>query len=223
MNNVLKGFALSLALGSAVLPAAMAGDEISVAEKRIFLDDHLKSIAKAAQIEYDYQQSGKPDQTFADKVKVIIGAGAKTERKISVDYLSGSNKVELPTIEGGTANPVILYFLEKDIRDMHGILGGQQAYFRKRIRLALAESATVTPVTVTYRGKPVSANEIRIEPYANDPLKDRFGVYTRKVYVFTVSDAVPGGVYELHTDVPTTTPPATPVLKTALKLHDAPA
>ena len=40
-------------------------------------------------------------------------------------------------------NPVLLYFLERDIREMERLTGGKSGYFRKAIRLALARSASV--------------------------------------------------------------------------------
>src|SRR5215475_9104024 len=75
-------------------------------------------------------------------------------------------------------------------------------YFRKAIRLALARSANVAKVSVSFEGRSVAAQEITITPYVDDPLKDRIGRYASKIYVFTLSADVPGGIYGIRTVVP---------------------
>lgn len=193
-----------------------AGDEISVAEHRVFLDNHLQNIRSATALPYRFTQKGSEKDSFTDQVTLNIGAGAAEKRELKVDFLSGSRKMNLSSLEGGTGNPVILYFLEHDIRDMHNRLGGQEAFFRKRIRLALADKATVKPVKIKLAGKTVDGNEVSISPYLNDPLQDRLKQFVSKTYVFTLSDAVPGGVYELRTHVDATG--TEPALDTVLAL-----
>jgi hypothetical protein len=219
MKIFLRLFAFSLL---AVSFFSRAGDAISEAEQRVFLDDHLKNIKQSSVLTYRLHQVGKPEETYDDSAKVSIKAAtSKTSKQVDVDYLSGTNKVALPDISDAQGNPVILYFLEKDVRDMHRIVGGQEAYFRKRIRLALADTAEVHPVTVTYNGHAFAGSEVRIFPYANDPLRQRFGDYYKKSYVFTISDQVPGGVYQIRTQVDNPkiiAPDAPPLMQTTLTL-----
>lgn len=191
------------AVVTATLPPAMAADsdDISVAEQRIFLDHHLQNIRDATDLPYAFTQTGSDSDRFTDQVILHVGAGKPEARALKVDFLSGSRRLNLSSIEGGTGNPVILYFLENDIRDLHNRLGGQEAYFRKRIRMALAEKATVRPVQLRYAGKTIDGHEVTISPYRDDPLKDRLKQFVSKSYVFTLSSAVPGGLYELKTHV----------------------
>lgn len=208
--------ALLLAAVIAAAPQASAGDEISLAEQRVFLDNHLHNIRAATTLPYVFSQKGSDKDSFSDQVRLEVGAGAPDKRELKVAFLSGNREMKLATVEGGTGNPVILYFLEHDIRDMHDRLGGQEAFFRKRIRLALADQATVKPVKINLAGATVDANEVTIRPYIDDPLKDRLRQFVSKTYTFTLSDAVPGGVYELKTHVDGT--PTDPALDTALRL-----
>lgn len=219
MNKLFAVFGFALIFAAA--PTAFAADEYSVAEQRVFLDQHMSNVTGAGSIEYLFVQTAAPADSFEDKVTLSVGAGAIDKRTLAVEYLSGKHHMELPSVEGGTGNPVLLYFLEHDIRDMHERLGGQQAYFRKRIRLALADGATVKPVKLSYRGKQIEGNEVTIEPYANDSLKDRLGQFVGKRYVFILSDAVPGGIYEIRTSTPAATgaTPA-PAVSTALKISE---
>ena len=200
----------------ATFSSVFAGDEISVAEHRVFLDNHLQNIRSATALPYVFTQKGSEKDSFTDRVTLNVGAGAPDKRELKVDFLSGSRKMDLSSVEGGTGNPVILYFLEHDIRDMHNRLGGQEAFFRKRIRLALADKATVRPVKLKLAGKTIDGNEVSISPYLNDPLQDRLKQFVSKTYVFTLSEAVPGGLYELRTHVDATG--VEPALDTVLTL-----
>ncbi|WP_293368895.1 hypothetical protein [Nevskia sp.] len=221
MHTRLKTLFLAAAIVSvmALAPAATAGDEISAAEQRVFLDLHLQNVRAAAALSYVFTQKGAEKDSYVDRVTLNVGAGAPEQRELKVDFLSGSRKMELATVEGGTGNPVILYFLEHDIRDMHDRLGGQEAFFRKRIRLALADKATVKPVKLKFGGKTVDGNEVTISPYVDDPLKDRLRQFVSKTYVFTLSEAVPGGVYQLRTHVDAGGA-AEPALDTVMMLVD---
>ena len=103
----------------------------------------------------------------------------------------------LPEVEEAEGNPVILYFLERDIREMQRLTKGQPNYFRKRIRMAIYQGAPIREVSLPYRGKTVAAREISIAPYLDDPTRARFEKLANKQYVFMLSDAVPGGVYAI--------------------------
>lgn len=192
---------LLLAALLAPFSPAQAGDEISPAEHRVFLDEHLANIVAATDVRYTYTQKAGPKDSFTDQVTLKVGEGNAAQREVDVEFLSGPRRLSLASIEGGTGNPVILYFLEHDIRDLHDRLGGQAAFFRKRIRLALADNAVVKPVSLRYAGKQVEGTEVTIKPYVDDPLKNRLRNFVSKTYVFTLSSAVPGGVFELRTHV----------------------
>jgi hypothetical protein len=118
----------------------------------------------------------------------------------TLQFLTGPRQVAAPPVDNPEGNPVLLGFLEHDIAEMQRLTGGSRNYFRKRIRLALAESAEVRPRRFTYAGKPVDGREIVIRPYQNDPMHARFEQYVGKRYTFVVSPQVPGGVYQVHTE-----------------------
>jgi hypothetical protein len=115
----------------------------------------------------------------------------------------------------------VLYFLERDIREMSRLTKGKANYFRKRIRMAIAESAQIKEVSLPYRGKNVAAREISVAPYLDDPLRTRFEKLANKQYVFTLSDAVPGGVYAVRTRIDGESPAAAPLLVEEMVLDGA--
>ena len=181
-----------------------AGDEHSEAEKLLFETDHLKKITKPAKLHYSFVKSGTLEQSFQDDVEIsidkIMPDGGK---KITAEFFSGPNKKNYPPIEEEVrSNPVLLYFLERDVSEMQRLTKGKPPYFRKRIRIALADHAEVHAVKFVFDGKEVNGKEINITPYANDELKERFGKHVDKYYLFTLSDKIPGEVYQLRSVTP---------------------
>ena len=194
---------LLLALaGLALIPlfeATSADQPLSEAEQKLFLDAHLGNVQVPATLHYRYTKSGSLEPVLVqDEVSVAL-AGSALAKQAHVDYLTGPRALSLPDIQSATANPVILFFLERDVREMQRLGGGQAAYYRKRVRLALAEAAQLRPVMVQFEGRPVEAVEISVRPYDQDPLQGRFSAYADKTYAFTLSPEIPGMVYEMRT------------------------
>jgi hypothetical protein len=181
--------------------AASAQERISAAETLLFQTDHLKNVAPPATLSYAFTKTGSAEGGFGDTVKLRIRSvdGAK---RVSVAFFTGERKIAFPEVTGAEGNPVLLCFLERDIHEMQRLTGGKSGYFRKAIRLALARSAKVARTRVSYAGRESAAREVTIAPYVDDPLRDRIGKYASKTYVFTLSTTVPGGVYSVHTFVP---------------------
>jgi hypothetical protein len=178
-----------------------AQDQISDAEKRVFMTDHLKNIGKPTTLNYQFTKSGELEQGFEDKVSLSIKpATSGPGKNCHIDFLTGEHQYRgLPElIENATGNPVILAFLERDLSEMKRITKGQPNYYRKRIRMALAQKAEAKPVSIKYSGKDVAASEIVLIPYEDDPARPRYEKYSNKSYTITLSEAIPGGVYRMH-------------------------
>ncbi len=209
----LPRLALALAATLACVAPALAAEDYSPAERALFMTNHLAGTKPPATLRYSFAHRGSEDEAFEDKVAVKLKAapGGKC-CAAEAEFLTGTRRLALPDMEKAEGNPVVLYFLERDIREMNRLTKGQQNYFRKRIRMAVYQGATISDVTVSYRGKEVPAREIRIAPYLDDPLRVRFEKYANKTYVFTLSDAVPGGLYAIRTRVAGATPEAAPLI-----------
>jgi len=191
----------AVAVGLAVTTGAHGQSEISPAEQRLFLDEHLANLPATAELHYVFTKTGTLEPAFEDQVRVHVqrtAAGTRTH----VEYLSGEHTFVLPDVESATGNPVILSFLERDVREMERRTGGRASYFRKRVRLALAEHASVNAVGIDLGGRTVDGIRISIRPYENDPMRARFPALIGKTYAFTLAAQVPGGVYEMRTEVP---------------------
>jgi len=145
-------------------------------------------------------------------VSVSPMAGSKACCKASGSFLSGEREVRLPALDAAEGNPVVMYFLENDIRTMNRLTKGSQTYFRKRLRMAIYGGATVQPVRLQWQGREVDGQEIVIRPFADDPNAFRFQKYVGKEYRFMLSQAVPGGVYAIRAFVGAEAAGAEPLL-----------
>jgi hypothetical protein len=191
-----------LVLASTPGARAVEPSAFSEAERMLFTENHFKSLASAARLEYEYRKRGSLEDEFADPVRVAVSAKNRTGgREVKIDFLTGARRMELPTVKDIEGNPLILYFLEREVREMHRLTGGSVNYYRKRIRIAFADSAEVKPVSLTVAGKPIQAKEIHIAPYRDDPARSRYEKFAEKTFVFTLSDDVPGGIVEMRSEL----------------------
>jgi hypothetical protein len=191
---------LAVAACIALLPRQAAAQAVSSAETLLFETDHLARIKPPAVLVYEFRKESNVEPGFSDKVQLDL-AFSKGKTSATLHFLSGTHKHDIPALEEAHGNPVLLGFLERDIAEMKRLTGGSTAYFRKRIRMALAEGAQVSPQSIRYQGKSLPAQAVRIQPYLNDPMHARFESYVHKTYVFVVSDQVPGGIYQVRSSL----------------------
>lgn len=189
-----------LAILTALSAGSVAAQQVSPAEVLMFETDHLARMKAPATLVYEFRKLSNVEPAFTDSVQLDV-SNSKGQVHAALHFLSGARQRELPEVDDAHGNPVLLGFLEHDIAEMKRLTGGSVTYFRKRIRMALATSAQVTPQRITYQGKTVEGQAVRIQPYLDDPLRARFEIYTRKTYTFVFSDAVPGGVYQVRTSL----------------------
>jgi hypothetical protein len=186
------------AQASAPPAAGSASSAITPAENLVFMSDQMQGLKPQTELDYAYIGTGE-EKRDPDTVRVLVVSpgNQKTDAKVS-DHGGPAN---LPN-SGLACNPVVIYFLEHDIADMETLTGGKKRYFQQRVRLALAAGPKITDVTTQLNGKPVAGHQIVIQPYVNDPNKERFPRYTGKRYTFVFADNVPGHVAMIRTEVP---------------------
>ena len=179
-----------------------AAEEFSPAERALFMTDHLGTLTTPTTLRYTFRKTGSLEENFEDKVAVALKAQPTSQCCVaSTEFLGGARRIKLPEIELARGNPVILHFLERDIHEMQRLTKGQPNYFRKRIRMAVFNSAKISDVEVPYNGKAIAARQIAISPYSDDPLRTRYEKLADKQYIFTLSKDVPGGVYAIRARV----------------------
>jgi len=194
--------AASDAASGASAPTADEGAP-SAAERLLFMHPHLATVREPRTLAYDYVAEGGATPRIAEHATLALVA-RKDGRCCGthVDYLSGANAVTLPDLDEPQGNPMLMYFLEGEVRLLERSTHGQAAHFRRRIRQALASDATVRDTTVRWGGKEVTAQEVHVAPFVNDPYRVRFEREAKTEYTFVLSDAVPGGVVRLAAVLP---------------------
>jgi len=199
------------AAASAILATALAGaasnaaaadpNEYSEAERQLFVRPHLAAVTPPSRLHYRYERTGTLEPEVSDHATLTLGedAGARTA---AVEFLSDERKLELPEVAYVDGNPIILHFLEREVRELKRLTGGAVGFYRNRIRKALAGDAKVRETEVSYNGRTVKATEIRIDPYVDDPARSRFEKFADRYYVMVLSAEVPGEVYQLKAESP---------------------
>lgn len=223
MNTLIRALrCAALSIAAAASFGALAAEDFSDAERALFMSNQLANLNPPTTLRYGYRKSGTLESGFDDTVEVALRAQADGSCcAASAQFLSGERRLSLPEVDSAQGNPVILYFLERDVREMNRLTKGQAAYFRKRIRMAVYQGASVKPVTLRWQGREVPGREITISPYLDDPLRGRFEQLAGKQYVFTLSDAVPGGVYAMRARVAGTGAGTGPLLEEVLQVDGA--
>jgi hypothetical protein len=194
---ILAAGAMALAAGSG------AAQDVTAAEKLLFQSSHLQNVAAPRVLRYRYVRQDAEGTGFSDEVLVDVAArNSDGSARVSSEFLHGERQLPIPAVQEARGNPALLGFLERDIAEMKRLTGGSTSYFRKRIRMALAENARIEEVTVEYDGRQVRGQKVAIQPYLDDPMGAKMPKYLGKQYVFILSDAIPGSVYRLSATVP---------------------
>lgn len=187
--------------------------DFSAAEKLLFMTPQLGRLKPPQMLTYSFKKGGSFEPGFDDKVAVQFtpqaGGGCCAAHG---EFLTEGRRLVMPDIPEADANPVILYFLEHDVREMNRLTKGAQNHFRKMIRMAVYKGATVRDVSVRWRGQQIKATEIGFSPYLEDPNRPKYEKFFKKEYRFVLSDAVPGGVFSIRTRVAGADDKAAPLL-----------
>ena len=196
--------------------------DFSAAERLLFMTPQLQGLQAPTLLRYSFGKTGSFEEAFADQVTVALIAkadGACCDARGV--FLSGARKLAVPEVPAAEGNPVILYFLEHDVREMKRLTRGSEYHFRKRIRMAIYQDAEVREVSLRYQGRTVKGKEIAFSPFLDDPNRPKYEKFAGKTYRFTLSDAVPGGVYGIRTAIPGESPAAPPLIAEELVIDGA--
>ncbi|MBV9758143.1 MAG: hypothetical protein JO047_13910, partial [Alphaproteobacteria bacterium] len=167
----------------------------------LFSTPHLASISRPETLTYSYRQEGTGG--FTDQILVhIVAVNPDHTKEVSFDFLTGDRRVFFPGVDHFSGNPLLMLFLENDVREMRDQTGIAANYYRNRIRQAFVDRAQVASVTFTIDGKSVAAQRITVQPFADDQRLDRMPEVKGKTYSFVLADQVPGALAELSAEEP---------------------
>jgi hypothetical protein len=204
------------------VPAALAaqddtGEQYSDAQIALFRTPHLDNVTRPTTLEYDYRHDAAQDDSFVDTVKMTVTEISPDGGKsVTFEYLTGSHARSFQDLTNFRGNPLIMIFLEDDVRRMKEELGGGGVYMRNRIRHAFYDRGQTQPVTFELNGRKISGTQVTIAPFVGDKNRERLGDNEHKTYEFVVSPDVPGGIYRIRSTVPSSSAAAKPLAQDTL-------
>lgn len=215
--SVALGFAVFIIIPAETGAESAVDEQYSAAQIALFGTPHLDNIDRPVTLEYEYRRETRPGESFVDTVAMIVkeisSDGAKT---VAFEYLTGANQRQFGDVENFRGNPLIMVFLEDDLRRMAKKFDGGGVYMRNRIRHAFRDRSETQAVTIEINGSTVTGTQVTITPFVGDRYRERLGEYEHKVYRFVVSSAVPGGIYRIRSTVPSPTAPEVPIARDSL-------
>lgn len=203
--------AIAAALVAAPAVAQTDPRPLSPAQIALFQTPHLDNIAHPETLEYRYQRSGAGAFTdsILERIEKIHPDGTKY---VGFTFLTGEHHVFFPAVDNFHGNPLLMLFLEHDVREMRAATGLAAAYYRNRIREAFVDQAKMSDTEVMVDGKSVPARRITLQPFASDPRFKDDPAVRDKTYTFVLAAQVPGMIEELGAEAPGNPADGTPSL-----------
>ena len=196
--SLVSGWLLALATTNVY---AVAG--FSEVNNALFDSAHLKNIKQPGTLHYIFKRHSFTGGDRTDKVDVVISNIRNTGRADEkFNFFTGKYHRPYEPRTDQQGNGVFVMFLEYDVHEMNKDTGGEWRYFQRKIRWAFAAGGERKDIMIDYKGKKVPAKQYIIQPYVNDPRNSRYKLYASKYYIFTLSDAIPGEIYQVRTIVP---------------------
>ncbi len=188
-------------LGGAGEAGADARATLSPAQLVLFETPHLASLRPPVRLDYDFrrEEGGKEPVSDAIRLEVRPSAGHDGKRDVSADFLTGPRALRYPPALGFGGNPLLVFALDRDTRELSAATGGTQTWFRNRFRKALETSAEVRPGEVEWEGRRLPSTVVTLAPYAGEP---RAGRFQERRYTFALSEALPGWFHTIRSELP---------------------
>jgi hypothetical protein len=186
-----------------LLPLPLAAEEtppLSEAQVLLFETPHLAALQPPLRLNYGFLREEAGHAPVEDAIRLSIRAGeAPGRRDVVPEFLTGERAIHYPPAPAFRGNPLLLYALDRQVRELSAATGGTQSWFRNRIRQALALAPPPQRQTIPFEGRDIEVAEITLQPFAGEPRAGRFqDQYLR----FALAEAVPGWIQAIDTDLP---------------------
>jgi hypothetical protein len=195
----LVGMTVAALFAHAVRVGAAAS--LSPAEVLLFETPHLSALPPVPLcLDYAFRREEAGKEPVEDRIWLEIrAAGEQGRRDVHPEFLTGPRTLSYPPARGFLGNPLLLFALDPDAREMSAATGGSLSWFRNRIRHAFAEAAELRTMEIAFDGRQVAATEIAIVSFGGEPRARRYQAWR---YDFVLSDAVPGAIHTIRTTLP---------------------
>lgn len=186
----------SAILAGIVLAAPLAAGE---AQDQLFELGVLDAVTTGQSLSYAHARAG----TAADPNVLRPITDGDVELRIVDDIETGGRDALVTLREGARArdltpfpaeagNPLLMVFMETNVRSMAAATGGSPHYIRNRMREALRTQDRAETVAVVLDGRSIEARRFSFRPFDDDPNAARMGAFADLEISFLVSEEVPG-------------------------------
>jgi hypothetical protein len=173
---------------------------LSDAQLLLFETPHLAALHPPLRLDYGFLREEERREPVRDTIRLEVRASAEEGRlDVFPEFLTGPRAIRYPAAHGFRGNPLLLFALDRDSRELSAATGGSTVWFRNRIRQALAKAATTHRITMPFQGYEIEATEIVLMPFTGEPRARR---YQERRYRFVLSHAVPGWIQAIQTELP---------------------
>jgi hypothetical protein len=192
----------ALGIAACLVSAAPGAMAAPAAVDILFEAPHLSNLQPDTEVLYKFERKSSDAKVtgegFTDEIRLkVTGTESDGSRDVDLRVFSGERAREIGAIPGLNGNPVLVSFLDRAVLNMVQLAGGNNMYFKNRLRDALLNKATVETVTVDFDGKPIELSKITVVPFADDPNAAKMLGYEGSRFEMMAGDAVPGGLYAL--------------------------
>ena len=186
-----------------VLPAAREASSEPAPTDLLFKARQMDMVGRGAAVTYKFERKVSDEKLlgaqFADDVRVgVLKVNEKGEREVTLNVFTGERAQETQNYPDLTINPIFLWYLDRTIKNLTGVAGGDGNYFKGRFRASFDDKGKAELIKTDFGGKQVTAYKVTIVPFLNDPYAPRMRGYHKSNFEVVVSDEVPGYFLEMR-------------------------
>ncbi len=187
---------IAAAVAALSITPARAENKPSVVDV-LFEHPHISNLKEGTELKYRFQRTvsdaklaGEP---FSDDITLRVGkANGDGRRDVVVQIFSGERARDPQNVPDMTGNPLLVFYLDRAVRTLGFLSGGNPMYLKQKFRAALGNGAVIEPTKVEYGGKVIDGYRITVTPYAKDENAAKMQGYSGSRFVIIASDEAPG-------------------------------
>jgi hypothetical protein len=202
-RNALAVIAAASLFGAAKAVADEARAAMSPAQIALFETPHLAALRPPLRLDYEFRRIEAGGEAILDSIRLELRATADAAGccDVTPQFLTGPRAIRYPPAPGFRGNPLLLFALDRDTRELSAATGGSANWFRNRFRQALASTGELHPAEIEADGRRLAATVITVMPYLAEPRARRF---QERRYSFTLAEAIPGWIQAIRSELPAT-------------------
>jgi hypothetical protein len=186
---------------TAVSAPAEEPTPLSPAQVALFQTPLLANVTQPEALEFRFERTGGAPltDTASERIVEIHPDGKKL---VTFDFLTSEHHELFPGVDDVAGNPLLMVFLEHDVREMARMLDMPAEFFRELIRDSFSDRAKIETIQYDFGGKTVPARRVTVQPFTDEPRLQRLLSVKQKQYSFIICEQTPGKLAEISASMP---------------------